>query len=76
MSMLNEAAACLADKVVDDAELVDAGVIFGTGFAPFRGGPLHYAQKVGIPEVVATLERLAEAHGPRFKPSNGWAELG
>jgi 3-hydroxyacyl-CoA dehydrogenase/enoyl-CoA hydratase/3-hydroxybutyryl-CoA epimerase len=75
MALLNEAAACLADNIVDDPELLDAGVIFGTGFAPFRGGPLHYAQKVGIPEVVATLERLAETHGPRFTPSRGWAEI-
>jgi 3-hydroxyacyl-CoA dehydrogenase/enoyl-CoA hydratase/3-hydroxybutyryl-CoA epimerase len=75
MAMLNEAAACLADNVVDNRELLDAGVIFGTGFAPFRGGPLHYAQKIGIQQVVATLERLAETHGPRFTPSRGWAEL-
>jgi 3-hydroxyacyl-CoA dehydrogenase/enoyl-CoA hydratase/3-hydroxybutyryl-CoA epimerase len=40
--MLDECEACLADGVVADADLVDAGVIFGTGFAPFRGGPLHY----------------------------------
>ena len=75
MAMLNEAAACLADNVVDNRELLDAGVIFGTGFAPFRGGPLHYAQKIGIQQVVATLERLAQTHGPRFTPSSGWAEL-
>ena len=42
LPMLNEAVACLKDRVVDDADLIDAGVIFGTGFAPFRGGPLHY----------------------------------
>jgi 3-hydroxyacyl-CoA dehydrogenase/enoyl-CoA hydratase/3-hydroxybutyryl-CoA epimerase len=41
---LTEAKAALADGVVADAELVDAGLIFGTGFAPFRGGPLHYLQ--------------------------------
>ena len=39
-----EAKAALADRIVADADLVDAGAIFGTGFAPFRGGPLHYAQ--------------------------------
>jgi 3-hydroxyacyl-CoA dehydrogenase/enoyl-CoA hydratase/3-hydroxybutyryl-CoA epimerase len=42
--LVNEAKACLAQGIVDDADLLDAGVIFGTGFAPFRGGPLHYAQ--------------------------------
>jgi 3-hydroxyacyl-CoA dehydrogenase/enoyl-CoA hydratase/3-hydroxybutyryl-CoA epimerase len=39
-----EAKAALADRIVADADLVDAGAIFGTGFAPFRGGPLHYAE--------------------------------
>jgi 3-hydroxyacyl-CoA dehydrogenase/enoyl-CoA hydratase/3-hydroxybutyryl-CoA epimerase len=39
---LDEAQAVLAEGIVEDAELVDAGLIFGTGFAPFRGGPLHY----------------------------------
>jgi len=41
---VDEAKAALADHIVADADLVDAGAIFGTGFAPFRGGPLHYAQ--------------------------------
>jgi 3-hydroxyacyl-CoA dehydrogenase/enoyl-CoA hydratase/3-hydroxybutyryl-CoA epimerase len=41
-SLLDEAARAEADKIVEDADHVDAGVIFGTGFAPFRGGPLHY----------------------------------
>jgi len=41
---LNEAQAVLAEGIVADAELIDAGLIFGTGFAPFRGGPLHYLE--------------------------------
>jgi 3-hydroxyacyl-CoA dehydrogenase/enoyl-CoA hydratase/3-hydroxybutyryl-CoA epimerase len=47
---LTEASAALADGVVADADLVDAGLIFGTGFAPFRGGPLHYrrTQEAGM----------------------------
>ena len=45
--LLEECKACLADKVVDDADLIDAGVIFGTGFAPFRGGPMHYLASRG-----------------------------
>ncbi len=40
--LLAEAEACLAEGIVDSADLVDAGMIFGTGFAPFTGGPLHY----------------------------------
>ncbi|MEO7387550.1 MAG: 3-hydroxyacyl-CoA dehydrogenase NAD-binding domain-containing protein [Gammaproteobacteria bacterium] len=71
-SMLNEAAACLHEHIVTDADLVDAGVIFGTGFAPFRGGPLHYAQVLGIDQVEARLRELAQRHGPRFNPSPGW----
>ena len=42
-----EASAALAEGIVADADLVDAGAIFGTGFAPFRGGPLHYAEQKG-----------------------------
>jgi 3-hydroxyacyl-CoA dehydrogenase/enoyl-CoA hydratase/3-hydroxybutyryl-CoA epimerase len=74
-AMLNEAAACLHDGIVSDPDLVDAGVIFGTGFAPFRGGPLNYARELGIIEVEARLRELAELHGPRFSPSPGWAQL-
>jgi 3-hydroxyacyl-CoA dehydrogenase/enoyl-CoA hydratase/3-hydroxybutyryl-CoA epimerase len=43
LQYLNEAVACLREGVIEDADLLDAGMIFGTGFAPFRGGPLHYA---------------------------------
>ncbi len=74
-AMLNEAAACLHDEIVSDPDLVDAGVIFGTGFAPFRGGPLHYARSLGIDSVESRLRELAERHGPRFTPSPGWARL-
>ena len=48
LPMLNEAVACLQEGIVRDADLLDAGVIFGTGFAPFRGGPLHYARNRGV----------------------------
>lgn len=43
-AMLKEARNCLQDGVVADADLLDAGMIFATGFAPFRGGPMHYAE--------------------------------
>ncbi|HEX2243578.1 MAG TPA: crotonase, partial [Gammaproteobacteria bacterium] len=46
--LINEALACLRDGVVRDADLVDAGVVFGAGFAPFRGGPLHYRSTLGL----------------------------
>ena len=76
LQYLNEAVACLRERVVEDADLLDAGMIFGTGFAPFRGGPLHYARARGVPAIVARLEDLALAHGSRFRPDEGWAALG
>jgi len=75
LSMVNEAVACLSDRVVANADLLDAGVIFGTGFAPFRGGPINYARERGIESVVAKLEELAATHGPRFAPHPGWSGL-
>jgi len=72
LSMVNEAVACLADGVVDDADLLDAGVIFGTGFAPFRGGPIQYVRSEGVDTLKAKLEQLARRHGDRFKPKHGW----
>ncbi len=72
LPMLNESVACLAEEVVADAELLDAGVIFGTGFAPFRGGPIQYIRSQGVDHLKAELESLAERHGPRFKPRDGW----
>jgi len=76
LQYLNEAVACLRERVADDADLLDAGMIFGTGFAPFRGGPLHYARARGVPTIVARLEELSAKHGPRFRPDAGWAALG
>jgi 3-hydroxyacyl-CoA dehydrogenase/enoyl-CoA hydratase/3-hydroxybutyryl-CoA epimerase len=72
LPMLNEAVACLHDGVVVDADLLDAGVIFGTGFAPFRGGPIQYIRSTGAGALREKLEALAQAHGPRFAPKQGW----
>jgi 3-hydroxyacyl-CoA dehydrogenase/enoyl-CoA hydratase/3-hydroxybutyryl-CoA epimerase len=72
-ALLNESAYCLHEGVANSADEVDAGVIFGTGFAPFRGGPLHYAQHLGLSTVVAELERLRLSYGERFAPSAGWS---
>ncbi len=72
LPMVNEAIACLADGVVDDDDLLDAGVIFGTGFAPFRGGPIQYARSEGVDKLKAKLEQLARRYGDRFRPKNGW----
>lgn len=75
LAMINEAVACLYERVVGDADLLDAGVIFGTGFAPFRGGPLNYARERGHEEILGVLRRLAETHGDRFVPHSGWSDL-
>jgi 3-hydroxyacyl-CoA dehydrogenase/enoyl-CoA hydratase/3-hydroxybutyryl-CoA epimerase len=72
LPLLNEAVACLHDGVVDDADLLDAGVIFGTGFAPFRGGPIQYIREHGAGALVARLGELARSHGERFAPRPGW----
>ena len=72
LPLINEAVACLHDGVVADADLLDAGVIFGTGFAPFRGGPIQYIRAVGAGVLREKLDALAHAHGPRFAPKQGW----
>lgn len=72
LRLVNEAVACLRDEVVVDADLVDAGIIFGTGFAPFRGGPLHYAEQRGPEAILSRLTQLQERHGERFEPDPGW----
>jgi 3-hydroxyacyl-CoA dehydrogenase/enoyl-CoA hydratase/3-hydroxybutyryl-CoA epimerase len=75
LPLLNEAASCYHDKVIADDDLLDAGVIFGTGFAPFRGGPVRYARQRGIDAVVVRLRELETRYGERFAPSAGWTEL-
>lgn len=71
--LVNECAACLRERIADDADLIDAAVIFGTGFAPFRGGPLAYARARGVAAVVERLEELAARYGARFQPDSGWS---
>jgi 3-hydroxyacyl-CoA dehydrogenase/enoyl-CoA hydratase/3-hydroxybutyryl-CoA epimerase len=72
LPLLNEAVACLHDGVVADADLLDAGVIFGTGFAPFRGGPIAHIRSVGADALLARLKALQASHGERFAPRPGW----
>jgi 3-hydroxyacyl-CoA dehydrogenase/enoyl-CoA hydratase/3-hydroxybutyryl-CoA epimerase len=75
LALANECAAVLREGIVADADLVDAGVIFGSGFAPFRGGPLTYARKRGVDAVVARLHELSKAYGSRFTPDSGWSSI-
>lgn len=75
LPMLNEAVRCLRLGIVADADLLDAGVIFGTGFAPFRGGPLQYARRAGPKDLKARLTALDQMHGPLYNPDQGWDTL-
>jgi 3-hydroxyacyl-CoA dehydrogenase/enoyl-CoA hydratase/3-hydroxybutyryl-CoA epimerase len=75
LRILNECVACLREGLVEDKDLLDAGMVFGTGFAPFRGGPLHYAQTRGVEELLAVLSRLEKKYGDRFSADQGWGEL-
>lgn len=67
--MINEAAMCLQEGIVDNAQYLDMAMVMGTGFPPFRGGLLRYADAVGIDSIVITLESLAKNHGIRFEPA-------
>ena len=68
--MLNESARCLEEGVVENPEDVDFGMIAGTGWAPFRGGPLRYADSLGSGEVARRTEKLFQKEGDRFEPCN------
>jgi 3-hydroxyacyl-CoA dehydrogenase/enoyl-CoA hydratase/3-hydroxybutyryl-CoA epimerase len=73
LPMLNEAVTILREGTIQDADLLDAGAVFATGFAPFRGGPLQYARDRGITDVTHRLNELAERYGERFRPDAGWS---
>ncbi|MFZ2160106.1 MAG: 3-hydroxyacyl-CoA dehydrogenase NAD-binding domain-containing protein [Bradyrhizobium sp.] len=72
LPMSNVCVACLREGIVDNADTVDGAMIFGTGYAPFRGGPLNYARTRGPENVVSTLRALAAKFGDRFAPDAGW----
>ncbi len=71
LAMVNTAAACLRERVCADADILDAAMIFGAGFAPFRGGPCRYARARGLDDVRGALEALAATSGARFAPDPG-----
>ena len=73
--MVNEAARVLEEGVVEAPEDVDFGMIMGTGWAPFRGGPLRYADARGLPEIVRRLDELAAQSGEHFRPAKRLREL-
>ena len=68
--MINEASRCLEEGVVESAGTIDVGMIYGTGFPPFRGGLLRYADSVGAKQIVADLKEFQEKFDQhRFEPS-------
>ena len=74
-TLLNEAVSCLHQGVVADEDLLDAGVIFGTGFAPFRGGPIAHIKAVSVQVCLEKLKLLEAKYGARFAPKAGWESL-
>ncbi|MFL6797947.1 MAG: 3-hydroxyacyl-CoA dehydrogenase NAD-binding domain-containing protein [Xanthobacteraceae bacterium] len=74
LPILDVCVACLREGVVNDADTADAAMIFATGFAPFRGGPLHYANARGRTDIRQTLWQFSQRYGERFRPDPGWNE--
>jgi 3-hydroxyacyl-CoA dehydrogenase/enoyl-CoA hydratase/3-hydroxybutyryl-CoA epimerase len=72
LTMINESFACLREGVVADGDLLDAGMVFGTGFAPFRGGPIHYAQSVGVHELFEQYIKQLQARGAKTNSVKEW----
>mmetsp|Transcript_4139 Transcript_4139/g.5322 ORF Transcript_4139/g.5322 Transcript_4139/m.5322 type:complete len:186 (+) Transcript_4139:2170-2727(+) len=65
---VNEAVKCLEDEIIADPVVGDIGLVFGTGFAPFRGGPFRYLDTVGVDKYCDLMNGFAEKYGPQFEP--------
>lgn len=76
LPMINEAARVLQATIVASAADVDLGMVMGTGFPPFRGGLLKYADDRGLGDVLGAIEDLRESHGDRYRPCALLTELG
>jgi len=72
LRLINESVACLREEVVSDGDLLDAGMVYGTGFAPFRGGVIHYVEKQSGADLHRQLTQLQQRYGDRFRPDPGW----
>ncbi|MCP4475649.1 MAG: crotonase [Gammaproteobacteria bacterium] len=72
LPMLNECGACMREGIIEDAELLDGGMVFGSGFAPFHGGPMHYVNTIGVEKLVTDMKRCAEKYGDHFIPDDYW----
>lgn len=69
LAMINEASLILSEKIVASAGELDLAMIMGTGFPPFRGGLLRYADALGLPYISSRLDELSSTVGPRFRPN-------
>jgi len=65
---VNEAVKCLEDDIIENPVVGDIGLVFGTGFAPFRGGPFRYIDQVGAEKFVSMMNGFADKYGPHFEP--------
>ncbi len=74
LRQLNEAMACLREGVVADTDAVDTGMVYGTGFAPYLGGPMRYVESLGGTGIRHSLHRLSQEYGKRFNPDEGWSQ--
>ena len=75
LPMLDVCVTCLREGIVEDEDIIDGAMVFATGFAPFRGGPMHYARSRGAENVRRALDILAQRYGDRFRPDPGWDRL-
>lgn len=72
---LNESVACLREGVVAEKDWLDGSMVFGTGFAPFRAGPMNYIQDIGVDVIKAQLTEFSAKYGDRFTADAGWDDL-
>lgn len=75
LPLFNMAVQSWRKRIVSDAELVDAGLVFGAGFAPFRGGPMRYIQQCGPLRLKRRLDELAGPYGEMYRPDPGWEQV-
>ncbi len=68
-AMINEAAYCLEEGIVQAPEAIDVAALFGLGFPPFRGGLLHFADDRGAERIINRLRYFTNAFGEHFSPA-------
>jgi len=69
LAMINEAALCLQEGILQSPRDGDIGAVFGLGFPPFLGGPFRYMDSLGLPKIISLMEELEKQHGQRFTPA-------